>query len=137
MIYLAAANAFPKTEIGESILNLLDRFINPGRLTGEFLYYEVGMDGKLTEFGQLLVLPNRILIDFSKLEKGMILESQSSVYVRPIPNTTEEYLETYNKGHCFRILEKTVELKQPRLGNARNGGWLKILEEECPSEIPS
>ena len=92
-----------------------------------FVYYEVGADGELTPYGQLVVTPGGKLPDYSTLKVGDWLLAKSRIYLREGPNTKERIVKTYNEGQMVKVLAKVRELDSVSLGSARSGGWLRVI----------
>ena len=131
-LYLVAVNFAAETGVGRWLANFGDQFIAKERFFEGYLYYEVGEDGGLTPYGQLVVLPGKEIPLFKALEHGDILEAQSEVYLRPQPTTKERFLRVHGNGQCFEVVEKVKEITGSALGKARSGGWVSVVETECP-----
>ncbi len=132
--YAVAVNYFPTSTIGALFASAGDPLIAKQRFSEGFLYYEVGKNGGSTSYGQLLVLPGGTLPDFNTLTEGLILQAQSKVYLRPKPTTGEDFIRVLGPGQCFKVLKRERELSSSELGNAKNGGWLSVVETLCPVE---
>jgi len=130
-LYIIAANWLPNTDLGRFVTNTLDPLINPTRFSEGYVYYEVGLDGELTSYGQLRVFPTNDLPPFESLDKGVILQAKSEVYLRPTPSTQKDFIRVFGEEQCFKITEVARELSGAELGAAQSGGWIGVVETKC------
>lgn len=93
-----------------------------------YVYYEIGVDDRPTEAGQLDVL-RRGPKYFENILRGDILRAQSEKVFRQGPSVSEPSIFQLNKDDCVVVL-KQIRPKE-KSGSGVSGGWLKVATIKC------
>lgn len=131
MLYVGTAQLLSQTEFGETVLSFFDPLINPERLSKNYVYYEIAENGALTAEGRFAPAGQITSKPYEQLQKGEILQANSTVRIRNQPTGSADKIGNIQRGECVQVLNAEFPLRPDQLGNAVSGGWINIEKVEC------